>query len=170
MASRLGLGAAMICAVVTSIFIVLRLTAGISATEETLWRLVEASLFGIIALGIYQMSRIAAISGLILYILERVVLWMTMGSKNPVLAIVFTLAFVNGVRGTLGYYRFKKSLRKIPYGEAKREIAEFFSEHENEEFTYEELQDSLNLDMKTIRSVCKELIGEGKIGRRCIDT
>ncbi len=53
--------------------------------------------------------------------------------------------------------------RKVHYEEAKREIANFFSEHEGEEFTYDDIQDALCLDMNTIRSVCKELIREEKI-------
>jgi len=55
-------------------------------------------------------------------------------------------------------------LREVPYGEAKKEIAKYFLDHDGEEIGYEELQDALRLDIKTIVAVCDEFVREGRIG------
>lgn len=75
--------------------------------------LVDAVLFALIALGIYKTYRIASISGLTLYLIERADAWATNGFPNNgariVFVIVITLAFVNSIRGTFAYHKLGKS-------------------------------------------------------------
>jgi|HubBroStandDraft_4_1064222.scaffolds.fasta_scaffold00349_2 hypothetical protein len=70
--------------------------------------LFDGVLFGVIAFGLWKHSRLAAWSGLVLYSLERVYMWSTVGIKNPIIAAILILAFVGGVRGTSALYRFKR--------------------------------------------------------------
>src|SRR5262245_49167653 len=61
----------------------------------TPWSFVDAFLFGAIALGIWRMSRVAAVSGLVLYLVEQGALWSTSGPHNPIMALLFTLFLVH---------------------------------------------------------------------------
>ena len=56
------------------------------------------------------------------------------------------------------------SLKDISHEQAKEEIAHFFLKHDGEEIGYEDLQNALRIDIKTIWTVCNELEKEGKIG------
>lgn len=68
----------------------------------------DAVLFLIIGIGICFISRIACIAGLCLYIFEQLHL-MSAGSRGfSLMAIYFTLVFVNSVRASFEYHRFKK--------------------------------------------------------------
>ena len=73
---------------------------------------VDAALFLMVAWGIHRCSRIAAVLGLVLYLFERAntayVSVTSSGSPNPVMLIVITVAFVNSVRGTFAFHRFKQ--------------------------------------------------------------
>jgi hypothetical protein len=74
------------------------------------WALVDAALFGVIAWGIYRMSRVAAVAGLAVYILERIYMQSALGAKagsGIVVTILIILAFINAVRGTFAYHRMK---------------------------------------------------------------
>ncbi len=74
------------------------------------WALVDAALFGVIAWGIYRMSRVAAVAGLVVYILERIYMQSALGAKagaGIVVTILIILAFINAVRGTFAYHRMK---------------------------------------------------------------
>jgi hypothetical protein len=91
-------------------------TAGLALYSEfvstllifDIWGLLDSVLFAVIAIGIWRMSRIAAIFGLILYLGEQWYQWTTDGMGNIVVALLLTLMFVNGVRGTIAFHRFKK--------------------------------------------------------------
>ena len=69
--------------------------------------LADAAIFAIVAIGIYKMSRVAAVAGLCLYVLERAYAWATVGPKSPVIAAILILAFVNSVRGTFACRKWK---------------------------------------------------------------
>jgi hypothetical protein len=77
------------------------------------WGLVDAALFGIIAWGIYRMSRVAAVAGLVFYIVEQVIAIATSDTKKGfgIVAILMIMAFFNAVRGTFAYHRLRKSDR-----------------------------------------------------------
>jgi hypothetical protein len=76
------------------------------------WALVDAAIFGLIAWGIYRMSRVAAIAGLIFYIAERIAMHIILG-RSYVSAIfvtaLFLFAFINAVRGTFAYHRLQNA-------------------------------------------------------------
>lgn len=65
--------------------------------------------YGLIAFLIYRMSRVAAILGLMIYLGERLVLLAKYGmSGNFILTIFFIFAFINSIRGTFAYHRFRR--------------------------------------------------------------
>ncbi len=75
-----------------------------------IWGLLDSFLFAVIAIGIWRMSRIAAIFGLTLYLGEQWYQWTTDGVGNIIVALLLTLMFVNGVRGTVAFHRFNRPL------------------------------------------------------------
>ncbi len=71
--------------------------------------LIDASLFLIIALGIYRMSRVAAYAGLFLYIVEVAFqFYFTKKIGNIGIISMAIVMFINGIRGTVAYHRFKR--------------------------------------------------------------
>ena len=76
------------------------------------WALVDAAIFAAIAWGIYQMSRVAAVAGLVIYILEKIYMHAVAGASigaGLLVSLLITLAFVNAVRGTFAYHRMKQA-------------------------------------------------------------
>ena len=98
-ASKQGIVAAILVTVFTAGAILFNLLEA--------WSFADAFLFAIIAWGIHRKSRSAALSGLLLYLLERVFILSINGL--PV-AIILTLMFVNSVRGTFAYHKFHAQL------------------------------------------------------------
>jgi hypothetical protein len=76
------------------------------------WSLIDAVLFALIGLFISRRSRVAALIGLAFYLLEVTdrILSGTGGSTGgfSVLAVLFTLFFINGVRGSFALARFQR--------------------------------------------------------------
>ena len=70
-----------------------------------IWGLIDSLLFALVAVGIWRLSRIAAIVGLGFYLAEQWYLWTISGLGNPIVALLLTLMFVNGVRGTVAFHR-----------------------------------------------------------------
>jgi len=108
-ASRAGVAGAGIVVVVTLAFVVWGLLRGSPVANIGIAALIDAGLFLLIGFGIYRMSRVAAVAGLILYLVE---LWFTLKtggtSANVVLPIIIILAFLGGIRGTFGYHKHKR--------------------------------------------------------------
>jgi hypothetical protein len=72
-----------------------------------------AIVFAGIAFGIYRRSRIAAVTGLVLYVLGRVYLIYLSSRLGSVFwSFVIAMALVNGVRGTIAHHR----LPPLPVG------------------------------------------------------
>lgn len=112
MATKGALWAAVMVAVVTSI------AALLGAMDLDAWALVDGIAFGAIAVGLWRRSRCAAWGGLLLYIAERAYMWSTIGMKNPVIAGIFVLAFIGGIRGTSALHRmarFKTRVEEQPF-------------------------------------------------------
>jgi hypothetical protein len=63
-----------------------------------------------------------------------------------------------------GTYSEIINLRDISLSQAKQEIADYFKAHDGEQIDYEELLNSLKIDLPTIITACSELEAEGKIG------
>ena len=106
-ASQQGYWACILCAGATILLVAINYF-GTDLLNFTPWALGDAFLFIVIGWGIYKMNRFAAVSGLALYILERVSMWSEHGPKNPILAIFFTLMFINSVRGIFAYHKYRK--------------------------------------------------------------
>jgi hypothetical protein len=75
---------------------------------------IDVVLFAAIGFGIWKLSRVAAVAGLVFYLIVQGYNWVTVGPKSPILAILFTLYLVNAVRGTFAYH-------SLPEPEADRE-------------------------------------------------
>ena len=101
LAAKQGFWAAVACAVVTAALALLSIMGFDSGA------LVDAALFAIIAWGLWKKSRAAAVCGLLLYVVERLYMWSTVGMQNPIVPVLLTLFFINGVRGTFAWKRLK---------------------------------------------------------------
>lgn len=81
------------------------------------WSVVDALLFAILGFFISRGSRVAAVFGLVLYLLEVIdrMLSGTGGSTGgfSVLALILTLFFINGVRGSFSLVRLGKELPSL---------------------------------------------------------
>ena len=107
-AAHAGAGVAFFVAIVTSIVVYLQTSGRVKLFEHIgSEAYFDAVLFLGIGIGILMMSRIAALSGLILYVAEQVFM-MKMGGKFGIAMVFFTLAFVSSVRGTFAYHDMKK--------------------------------------------------------------
>jgi hypothetical protein len=75
-------------------------------------RLIYAVLFAILAIGIYRMSRAAAVAALAAYLLGRVPVWYSHGFPANIIELAvfvgLTLLFINGIRGTFAYHRLRQ--------------------------------------------------------------
>ncbi len=95
---------------VTTLFIVLQ-KSGVSLPagfEAGYGAFLDVALFGIIAVGLFRYSRVAACAGLAFYVFEK--LSAPFVSSAIIVVIVLTLMFVNGIRGTLAYHRLRKTV------------------------------------------------------------
>ena len=110
-ATRQAFWVAVYCASATSVFALLG-AFGIQLFPQ--WKfdlaaLADAGMFALIAWGLHKQSRFAAVSGLALYSFETIDRWIAVGPKNPVLAGIFILAFIAGVRGTFAQHAAAKA-------------------------------------------------------------
>ena len=97
-------GAAYIAFFVAALTGVLSLLAWLSVAQiVTRWAIFDALVIGLVGVFILRGSRAAAVLGLILYVVEVGATIVATG--NPaglVIGVIFTFAFINGVRG--GYF------------------------------------------------------------------
>jgi hypothetical protein len=106
-AAHQGVGVCAAIIIVSWIFIVILAATGAPVNYQPL--IVMSIVYGLIGMMIYRMSRLAAIGGLLLYLLERVVMMAQTGAGggNIALIIIFAFAFVNSIRGTFAYHRMR---------------------------------------------------------------
>ena len=113
-ATRQAFVAAVLCASVTALFSILAI-CGVEFVRKTLHlsglSLIDATSFGLVAVFLHRHSRFAAWSALGLYLIERVYGWIAAPASvtNPIVPIIFTLAFISGVRGTHAYHRLSET-------------------------------------------------------------
>ncbi len=69
--------------------------------------LLDAVIFAALGVGIARMSRAAAVGALVLYVAERIAMAPVAG-LNPVMMIVMVSCFVQGVRGTWAFHKFRQ--------------------------------------------------------------
>lgn len=105
--ARFGFWAAMISTVVTLLFVLLSVSGTATIGGIDAYALFDVTLMFIFAIGIWFYSRLASILALSLYWLDQLVLMTAETSPNPVMVIFFSLMYMNGIRGTFAYHRFK---------------------------------------------------------------
>jgi hypothetical protein len=74
----------------------------------------DAAIFVAIAFGIKRKSRFAAVAGLSLYVIERIFMLQRAGAAGIFTGIVFTLLFINAVRGAFAYRRLNGAVQARP--------------------------------------------------------
>jgi hypothetical protein len=83
------------------------------------YSLIDGAIFGAIAFGLWKYSRLAAWAGLLLYIFPRAyTLIAARIIKSPIIAAIFILAFVSGVRGTSALDTLKRIELRKPRSDA----------------------------------------------------
>lgn len=113
-ATKQAFWAAVLFALITAAFSLFG-AAGVQVAQGLnfdLTALIDAVLFGLIAVGLWRRSRVAAWVGLLLYLFERAFMWSQIGVRNPVIAAIFILAFLGGVRGTSALHRMKHAAQR----------------------------------------------------------
>jgi hypothetical protein len=74
----------------------------------TLWALIDASIFSLIAYGMFHINRVVSILGLAFYIWSQVEMLTTQGAGFGVLAVFFMIYWFNGIRGAFKFHKLKK--------------------------------------------------------------
>ncbi len=69
------------------------------------YSLIDVSLYFIIAFGIFKMSRVAAFSGFLLYLIEVIVTFRNGHSLRVLWIFAMFFLFLNGIRGTICYHK-----------------------------------------------------------------
>jgi hypothetical protein len=83
--------------------------------DDRLWGFVEAVFLAATAIGIRHKSRVAAVLGFTLYVVDRVGQWVATGHPGGLLlTIVVALALLHGVRGTFALHRFAPLPANMP--------------------------------------------------------
>ena len=104
-AAKQGMVGALVVAGVTA------LVSFLGTMGFSLWSLLDAAVFVAIGVGIWRMSRAAAVAGLVVFLIERVQMAAAhpdQASKGVVMGVIITIAFINGIRGTFAYHRFTR--------------------------------------------------------------
>ncbi len=107
-AAMQGCWAASLGGIITGLFAVGSMYGFQPVKGIDIYSLVDAALLLLLSLGIWKMSRIAAVVALIYFVLSKVVLIIDNGPGNPIVMIIFGFLYVNGVRGTFAYQKYKK--------------------------------------------------------------
>lgn len=108
-ASNAGMWAALVCAGVTTLFATVAVFSHGAIMGINGWAYVDALLFALIAWRIRARSKVFAVIGLGLFVLEKVFQFATQPKAGVgiFLAIVLLFAFISGVRGTFAYHRLR---------------------------------------------------------------
>jgi hypothetical protein len=109
-AAHMGAAAVGLSAVVIALIAILNITG---VTDHFMGGdasfFLEAGICAALAILIYRFSRIAAVLALLLFVLEKLMaLENGPAHQNLVMTIIWTLFYVNGVRGTFAWHRFKE--------------------------------------------------------------
>jgi hypothetical protein len=99
--------AATVCAAGVALFVTLnQLTPGAGPRFPfRLGALLDAAAFAAVAIGLSRRSRVAAVCGLGLYLVEEAVILSHARPFTLLIVVLLTIAFVNGVRGAFALHR-----------------------------------------------------------------
>jgi hypothetical protein len=105
--------AATVCAVGVALFVMVSqlTTSGGPRFPFRLGALLDAAAFAAVAIGLSRRSRVAAVCGLGLYMVEEAFILSQARPFTVLLVALFTIAFVNGVRGAFALHR-----QQVPTG------------------------------------------------------
>ena len=113
-AAKQGIWAAGVVAVVTTSIALIALATGTSVMGVDGFALIDGSAFALIAWGIHHKSRVPAVSGLLLYLLELLAAMADgQGFSGGVTMIFFVSGFGNSIRGTFAYHKFYAQLKSV---------------------------------------------------------
>jgi len=118
-ASDLGFWAAVAVATITTVFATIALVANTYILAIDAWAYFDAVLFALIAWRIRRRSGAFAVAGLCLFIFEKLIQFSQpeVASSGAVMALLFLLFFINGVRGTFAFHRYSRE--EAPAGVAQ---------------------------------------------------
>jgi hypothetical protein len=107
-AVKQGVWAAGFVAVVTGIVALVALSLHTAVLGLGASALVDSAIFAAVAYGIHKNSRFAAVSGLVIYLVERIYMFKAAGVHGggaTAMVVILTLAFVTAIRGTFAYHK-----------------------------------------------------------------
>lgn len=104
-----GCWAALISAALTALFAIASYLGFVVIAGIDMYAIIDSILLSLLAIGIWRMSRSAAVIGLLYFVVSKIFLISQIGINNPILLVIFILFFVNGVRGTFAYQRLGKN-------------------------------------------------------------
>lgn len=96
--------ASWVCFIVAGLTTILTLVGYLRAEA-----LLDAILFAAAGVGIRRLSRVAAVAGLALYVLEQVYNLTAMKRPPGIVAIIVTFLLISAVRGSFAYHRLRRS-------------------------------------------------------------
>lgn len=108
--ARQGAWAAVTVSVVTAVVATIALISDEEIAGTDAWAYIDAAIFAAIGFGIFRLSRFAATAGLALFVLQRFVL--AFQFRGLIFAVILTLAFVNGVRGSFTYHELTEKMKE----------------------------------------------------------
>lgn len=108
-ASNMGCVAALFVVAVNTLIATISVVQHAAILGVTAAGHIDASLFALAALGIRFRSRVSAVAGLCLFLVEKIYQFATQpeASLGLLMALVLLALFANGVRGTFAYHRFR---------------------------------------------------------------
>ena len=106
--SHAAAGAALFCAIVTAVVSYLSMQGHALFKGFGVQTFADVIAFFLVAVGLFRMSRIAALVGLVLYVGGQVLMIKQVGLRAPFVTILFSLYFINSVRATFAYHEFRK--------------------------------------------------------------
>ena len=107
-ASNAGFWAAVFCASVTALFATISIFTHSAVIGVNAGAYLDAVLFGIVAWRIRSRSKVFAVLGLCLYVVEKIYQYATqphVAIFGIFMVIVLLLAFISGIRGTFAFHR-----------------------------------------------------------------
>lgn len=110
-ASKSGFIVSLIFACVTAAFATQALYSKDSYLGvDAAWAYIGCAIFLIVAWRIKKYSRVFAVLGTLLYVVEKIILFQSQGAKftRIFFTIMFLLMFITGIRGVFAYHKFSK--------------------------------------------------------------